>query len=326
MKILLTGGSGFVGAALAQSIAASHASLIAPSRARSDSDNKEQHIGRALTIGEINAATNWARCLKGVEIIVHCAAISEVGKNPDVQQLHSLRSVNVDGTVNLARQAASSGVRRFIFLSSIKVNGDSTRLGAPFMYDDSPLPADAYGLSKLEAERGLQNIARDTGMEFVVIRAPLVYGPGVKGNFAMLMKLVEYGVPLPLSNIRNQRSFIGVDNLVDLVMACISNQKATNQIFLASDDHDLSTPELLRRLAKAAGKPSRLFRLPPKVLICTSRILGKTGIADRLCGSLQVDISKTKHLLGWQPPITVDKGLSRCFPQVGKLTESGKAF
>lgn len=313
MKILLTGSSGFVGAALAKSIAASHFALVAPTRTGSSSNNNRQVASPARNIGEINAATDWGTFLTGVETIVHCAAVSEMVKNPDERQLHDLRSVNIDGTLNLARQAASSGVRRFVFLSSIKVNGESTALGTPFMHDDSPLPVDAYGLSKFEAERGLRNIAAESGMEFVIIRPPLIYGPGVKGNFAALVNLIEYGVPLPLSNIRNQRSFIGIDNLVDLVIACISHPKAANQIILASDDQDLSTTELLRCIAQAMGKSARLFPCPKKILATAAKYTGKNGLAERLLGSLQIDVVHTKHLLGWAPPVDVKDGLKRCF-------------
>ena len=316
MKMLLTGSSGFVGAALAKSIEASNFGLVAPTRSGFGSNNNSQIARLAETIGEINAATEWGGFLEGVETIVHCAAVSEVAKNPDAQQLHALRSVNTDGTLNLARQAALSGVRRFVFLSSIKVNGDSTRLGKPFMCDDSPKPVDAYGRSKLDAERGLQEVAREAGMEFVIIRLPLVYGAGVKGNFRMLMQLVEYGVPLPLSNIRNKRSLIGIDNLVDLISICISHPKAANQIFLASDDQDLSTTELLRGLAKAMGKSTRLFPFPEQFLVAAAQCVGKSTFAEKLLGSLQVDISKTKLLLSWAPRVSLQDGLNRCFTKL----------
>lgn len=314
MKILLTGSSGFVGAAIAKSIAASSFELVAPTRRGAGADNNSQIAGLVGTIGEINGATDWGRFLEGVKTIVHCAAVAEVGEKPDDKQLHTLQSVNIDGTLNLARQAAASGVRRLVFLSSIKVNGSSTALGVPFMCDDSPLPLDAYGLSKLDAERGLQNIAREADMEFVIIRPPLVYGPGVKGNFRMLMKLVEYGVPLPLYNIRNKRSFIGIDNLVDLIIACITHPKAANRTFLASDDDDLSTSELLNGIAQAMGKPSRLFPCPKQVLATAAKCVGKSILADKILGSLQVDISETKRLLSWVPPVSVQDGLNRCFP------------
>ena len=315
MKILLTGSSGFVGAALAKSIAASSFGLVAPTRSGSGLNNNSQIAGLVGTIGEINATTDWSRFLEGVKTIVHCAAVSEVGENPDEKHLHVLKSVNIDGTLNLARQAAASGVRRLVFLSSIKVNGDSTALGAPFMFNDSPLPVDAYGLSKLDAERGLQNIAREAGMEFVIIRPPLVYGPGVKGNFRMLMQLVQYGIPLPLSNIKNKRSFIGIDNLVDLIIACTTHPKAANRTFLASDDDDLSTSELLYGIGQAMGKPSRLFPCPKQVFTVAAKCFRKSTLADKLLGSLQVDISETKRLLSWVPPLSVQDSLKRCFPK-----------
>jgi len=315
MKILLTGRSGFVGAALAKSIAASSFGLVAPTRSGSGANNNSQIAGLVGTIGEINGATDWGRFLEGVKTIVHCAAVSEVGVNPEDKHLHALQSVNIDGTLNLARQAAASGVRRLVFLSSIKVNGGSTGLGAPFVCDDRPIPVDAYGLSKLDAERGLQNIAREAGMEFVIIRPPLVYGPGVKGNFRMLMKLVEYGVPLPLHNIKNKRSFIGIDNLVDLIIACATHPKAANRTFLASDDDDLSTSELLNGIAQAMGKSSRLFPCPEQVLAAAAKCVGKSTLADKLLASLQVDISETKRLLSWVPPVPVQDGLNRCFPK-----------
>jgi nucleoside-diphosphate-sugar epimerase len=203
----------------------------------------------------------------------------------------------------------------YFFLSSIKVNGESTRIGNPFMCDDSPLPVDAYGLSKLNAERGLQTIAREAGMEFVIIRPPLVYGPGVKGNFRMLMKLVEYGVPLPLSNIKNKRSFIGVNNLVDLIGACNTHPRAPNRTCLTSDDHVLSTTELLLGFAQAMGKPSRLFPCPKQVLAAAAKCVGKSTLADKLLGSLQIDTSETKRVLSWVPPVSVQDGLNRCFPK-----------
>ncbi|MDA9985694.1 NAD-dependent epimerase/dehydratase family protein [Alphaproteobacteria bacterium] len=315
VTILLTGSSGFVGAAVAKSIAASSFGLVAPTRTGSGYDNISQIAAPVETIGEINGTTDWGRFLQGVKTIVHCAAVSEVGRNPTEKQLYVLQSVNIDGTLNLARQAALSGVGRFVFLSSIKVNGDSTKEGAPFMCDDSPLPVDAYGRSKLDAERGLQNIAQEAGMEFVIIRPPLVYGPGVIGNFRMLMKLVEYGVPLPLSNIRNKRSFIGIDNLVDLIIACTTHPNAANRTFLASDDDDLSTSELLYGIAQAMGKPSRLFSCPKQVLVAAAKCVGKSNLADKLLGSLQVDISETKNLLSWVPPVSAQDGLYRCFPK-----------
>lgn len=310
VRILITGASGFVGGAILNTAKAHRLDVRATYR------NSTAIIGGNVVNGlDVNADSDWAAALRGIDVVIHCAAISEVGKSPNLQQLQALRSVNVDGALNLARQAGSAGVKRFVFLSSIKVNGDLTSPHKSFTPDDIPFPTDAYGFSKLDAEKGLREVSREFGMEFVIIRPPMVYGPNVKGNFRLLMKLVEYGFPLPLSNIRNQRSFIGIDNLVDLVITCIRHPKAANQIFLASDDHDLSTTELLCGIAQAIEKPLRLFSCPPRVLATAAKCVGKTSLEKRILGSLQVDVSRTKHLLGWWPPVDVKEGLSRCFPK-----------
>jgi len=227
--------------------------------------------------------------------------------------LAEYRRVNVDGTLNLARQAATAGVKRFIFISSIKVNGEQTPLGQPFTAEDTPAPEDAYGISKWEAEQGLLQLATETGMGVVIIRPPLVYGPGVKGNFANMIKLVAKGLPLPLGAIHNLRSLVSVDNLVDLIITCIDHPAATNQVFLAGDGQDLSTTELLRGVARAMGESSRLIPVPSSLLMLGATLSGKKAMAQRLLGSLQVDISKARHLLGWEPLISVEEGLRRCF-------------
>ena len=226
------------------------------------------------------------------------------------------RNVNVDGTCALARQAAEAGVRRFIFISSIKVNGESTSLGLPYRAEDTPAPLDFYGISKFEAEQCLSKVAAETGMEVVIIRPPLVYGPRVKGNFAGMIKLVEKRIPLPLGAIHNKRSIVGIDNLVDLIIRCIDHPAAANQVFLAGDGEDLSTTELLRAVGKAMGKPARLIPVPAGLLQFGATLLGKKAMAQRLLGSLQVDISKTCELLDWKPPYTVEEGLRRCFEPV----------
>lgn len=227
--------------------------------------------------------------------------------------LSEYRRVNVEGTLNLARQAAAAGIRRFIYISSIKVNGESTPLGKPFVSSTAPAPEDPYGLSKLEAERGLIELVARTGMEVVVIRPPLIYGPGVKGNFASMIKLVEKGLPLPLGAIHNKRSLVGIDNLVDLIIRCIDHPAAANQVFLAGDGEDISTTELLRGVGRAMGKPARLIPVPAGLLQFGATLLGRKAMAQRLLGSLQVDISKTRDLLDWKPPYTVEEGLRRCF-------------
>jgi len=313
MAVLITGSSGFIGSSIARALSELSLDLVLPLRNTTSFFEHQMFENQAEIIGEINAFTDWKYLVGGVTTIVHCAAISEVGEYSTKERLQALKTVNVDGTLNLARQAASAGVRRFIFLSSIKVNGNSTKEGAPFTHDGNLMPTDAYGISKLEAEKGLQNIAQNSDMELVIIRPPMVYGPGVKGNFAMLIKLIQYGIPLPLSNIRNQRSFIGIDNLVDLVITCMSHPMAADKIFLASDDHDLSTTEFLGFITKAMGKPSRLFPFPPRILASTAKWVGKTNLAEKLLESSQIEISETKRLLGWAPPVSVEDGLKRCF-------------
>lgn len=227
------------------------------------------------------------------------------------EPLAEFREVNVAGTLNLARQAVSSGVKRFIFISSIKVNGEGTSLGEPYTADTSPAPTDPYGISKLEAEQALLALAAETGMEVVIIRPVLVYGPGVKANFLNMMRWLSKGVPLPLGAIHNKRSLVALDNLVDLIVTCIEHPSAVNQVFLVSDGEDLSTSELLRRMGRALGKPARLIPIPAGVLEMGARMVGKKTIAQRLCGSLQVDISKTRELLNWSPPMSVDCALAR---------------
>jgi UDP-glucose 4-epimerase len=232
--------------------------------------------------------------------------------------LAAYRLVNVEGTLNLARKAAATGVRRFVFVSSIKVNGEATQLGHPFNADEAPAPLDPYGVSKFEAERVLRALEAETGMEVVIVRPPLVYGPGVKANFASMVRWVERGVPLPLGAIHNARSMVALDNLVDLLMLCIKHPAAAGQTFLVSDGEDVSTTELLRRTAQAMGKKPLLVPVPAAVLELGAALLGKRAVAQRLCGSLQVDIEKTRNLLNWTPPLTLDQGLRKAVEGMGR--------
>jgi nucleoside-diphosphate-sugar epimerase len=225
--------------------------------------------------------------------------------------LAAFRAVNVEGTLNLARQAAAGGVKRFVFVSSVKVNGEETELDQPFNEDDEPCPIDPYGISKMEAEQGLRQLSADTGMEVVIIRPPLVYGPGVKANFAALIRAVQRGWPLPLGALYNQRSLVALDNLVDFIVTCITHPQAANQTFLVSDGQDRSTTELLRSMAQAARVPARLLPVPVWALQAGASLLGKGDSVQRLCGNLQVDISKARNLLGWVPPVSVEEGLRR---------------
>jgi nucleoside-diphosphate-sugar epimerase len=223
----------------------------------------------------------------------------------------AFRAVNVEGTLNLARQAAAAGVKRFVFISSVKVNGESMQSGRAFTEADAPNPQDAYGQSKHEAEQGLRQLSADTGMEVVIIRPPLVYGPGVKANFAALMRAVQCGWPLPLGAVHNQRSLVGLDNLVDFIITCITHPHAANQTFFVSDGQDLSTIELVRGMAQAAGLTARLLPVPVWALRAGASLLGKGDAVQRLCGNLQVDISKARSLLAWVPPVSVAEGLRR---------------
>ena len=264
-----------------------------------------------ISIDAINAHTDWARLLLGSNCVIHTAARAHVMEEEVADSSAVYRDVNVEGVHNLARQAASAGVQRFIFISSIGVNGNMNT--NPFTAYDSPMPAEPYAESKLEAEIGLRRIARETDMELVVIRPPLVYGPNAPGNFGRLVRFVARGLPLPFGGINNRRSLIALDNLVDLIITCIDHPAAANQIFLAADGQDLSTTELLQGVARAMGKPSRLIPVPESLLMLVASVVGKRGLAQRLLGSLQVDISKTRDLLGWEPPISVEEGLRRCF-------------
>jgi nucleoside-diphosphate-sugar epimerase len=265
----------------------------------------------SVVVGGIDGNTDWQHVLTGGEVVVHLAARVHVMADKSSDPVHEYRNTNVEGTLNLAQQAATAGVRRFVFVSSIKVNGEATKTGHSFSADDSPAPLDPYGVSKMEAELGLREIAAKTGMEVVIIRPPLVYGPGVKANFQTMVRWLSRGVPLPLGAINNKRSLVALDNLVDLIVTCISHPAAANQTFLVSDGEDLSTTQLLRRMGQAMGKSVRLIPVPPALLKAGAALVGKPELAQRLCGSLQVDISKTRQLLGWNPPITVDEGLRR---------------
>lgn len=308
MNVLLTGATGFLGSGVAGQLRLStqHSVMCALRRPVDQCD-------RNVVVGELDSDTDWSKALKDQQIVIHAAARAHIMKDELPDPLAEYRRVNVDGTLNLARQASEAGVRRLLFISSIKVNGEQTSLDQPFTADDTPAPEDAYGISKMEAEQGLQALAAETGMEVVIIRPPLVYGQGVKGNFASIIKLVEKGLPLPLGAIQNKRSLVALDNLVDLIITCIDNPAATNHVFLAGDGEDLSTTELFKGVAKAMGKPSRLLPVPTELLMCGATVLGKRGLAQRLLGSLQVDISQTRNVLGWRPPLSVEEGLRRCF-------------
>jgi nucleoside-diphosphate-sugar epimerase len=306
-RLLITGATGFVGKTVCAQVA--HHGLFVKGALRIHrglSDYVEPFV-----VGEIDVATDWRSALRDVNVIVHLAARVHVMHDTATDPLTAFRAVNVEGTLNLARQAAAAGVKRFVFISSVKVNGESTQPGRAFTEADVPNPQDAYGQSKHEAELGLCQLRTDTGMEVVIIRPPLVCGPGVKANFASLMRAVHRGWPLPLGAVHNQRSLITLDNLLDFIVTCITHPQAANQTFLVSDGQDLSTTELVRGMAQAAGVPACLLPVPVWALQAGASLLGKGDAVQRLCGNLQVDISKARSLLGWVPPGTVEEGLRR---------------
>jgi nucleoside-diphosphate-sugar epimerase len=311
--ILVTGATGFVGQALSAELSRRQLAHRPASR-----DPRPGFVA----IGTIDGATDWSEALAGVDVVMHLAARVHVMKENAVDPLAEFRAVNVDATVNLARQAARAGVGRFVFLSSIKVNGEATAAGRPFRASDAPHPEDAYGRSKLEAEEALLAISAETGMEIVIIRPPLVYGPGVKANFASLMKWSARPFPWPFGAVRNRRSLVFVGNLVDFMLLCARHPSAGNRVFLVSDGEDLSIGQLIARLAAAAGRKAWMLPVPPALLEGLAALLGRRAAAQRLLGSLQVDIGETKAVTGWSPPHSVEEGLAATLAGVGASVRS----
>lgn len=302
-QLLITGATGFIGSSLCKQ-AINEGWAVRPVIRHSG-------ILDGVVVGEISLNTDWSVALKNVDVVIHLAArvhiMNDVSNNP----LEEFRRINTEATLNFAKQAAECGVKRFVYLSTIKVNGESTQLDKPFTENDKFVPVDPYALSKYEAELGLLELSKKTKMEVVIIRPPLVYGPGVKANFLSMMKWLYKGVPLPFGDIHNKRSFVAIDNLVDLILTCIKHPAAANQVFLVSDGEDLSMTELLNRVSSALDKKARLLPVNQKLLEFCLKLAGKQGIAQRLYGSLQIDISKTKKLLNWTPPISIDDGLRK---------------
>lgn len=304
--VLLTGASGFIGRALCVEAVARGTALRATSRSQSGLPKGIDNV----VIGSIDDSTDWGAALNGCNAIIHLAARVHVMEDASADPLAEYRRVNVFGTLNLAQQAAKRGVRRFVFVSSIGVNGALT-FKKPFTTEDQAQPHSPYAQSKYEAELGLQALAAETSMEVVIIRPPLVYGPGAPGNFGSLMRWLRRGIPLPLGAIYNQRSLVALDNLVDLIVTCLAHPAAANQTFLVSDGEDVSTTELLRRMGQAMNRPARLIPVPAGLLAWAAALVGKRDMAQRLCGSLQVDIQKTCQLLNWKPPLSLDQGLKK---------------
>lgn len=318
MNILVTGANGFIGQAIC-------------SRLRNESHDVTAVVRRSCDISDVHVITDdrsWIDALSTRDTVIHAAARAHVTHERVADSLTAYREVNVEATRNLAKQAADAGVKRFIFLSSIKVNGERTftaptspdsgplptdegNLKEFFSVNDNAIPEDAYSISKWEAEQALHEVSANTGLNIIIIRPPLVYGPGVKGNFLSMLDWLSRGIPLPLGAIHNQRSLVGIDNLIDLIVTCIDHPAAANRTFLVSDDEDLSTTELLDRMSKALGKPARLFPVLASLIQLSLTLLGKQDVAQRLLGNLQIDISYTKEILGWAPPVSVDEGLCK---------------
>lgn len=306
-QVLITGANGFVGNRLCRVLP--ERGYIIRAAVRQLDTSKKCNILDRIAIGDISQGTNWKKALQNMDCIVHLAARVHVMKDSTIDPLAEYRKINVEATLNLARQAAEVGVDRFIFISTIKVNGEQTLPGKPFTEKDRPAPVDPYSVSKYEAETELLKLAAETGMEVVIIRPVLVYGPGVKGNFVTLMNYLYKGFPLPLGAIHNKRSLVALDNMIDLIRTCIDHPAAANQLFFVSDGQDMSTTELFKQVSVALNVPTKLIPVPEKLLSLALRVLGKQALAIRLLGSLQVDITKARIVLGWDPPVKVDKSL-----------------
>ena len=307
MNILITGATGFVGTALCRKLLTEPYALWAAVWDGEPFPSLPKGI-ETVTIGSIGPDTDWGKAFDGIDTVIHLAARVHVMDEAAGDPLAEYRRVNVAGTEKLARSAAAAGVRRLVFMSSVKVNGEEA--SAPYTETDVPAPQDPYGVSKLEAEMVLRKISAETGLEIVIIRPPLVYGPGVRANFHKLMRTVARGVPLPLACVKNSRSLVYLGNLLDAIKICAEHPAAAGKVFFVSDGDDVSTPELVRRLAAALGRPARLVCVPAGLMRLAGRVTGKTAALDRLLGSLTVDTGRIRTELGWKPPFTMAEGLT----------------
>ena len=305
-SFLVTGASGFVGGALCGRLAACGFRVRAVLRDGGDSSIRSCEIVR---VPAISIDIDWANALSGITTVIHLAARVHVMHEKAADPLAEFRKVNVAGTEHLARSAAANGVKRLVYVSSIKVNGEITNDEDKFTESMGPSPQDPYGISKFEAELALHRVADETGLEVVIVRPPLVYGAGVKGNFVQMFKVLAEGIPLPLASVRNRRSLIYVGNLVDALIVCATHPAAAGQTYLVSDGVDISTPDLLRQIGEEIGRPARLIPFPPALLRLVGRMTGKAGQVDRLLGSLRVDSGKIRRELNWTPPYTLQQGL-----------------
>ena len=304
MKILLTGATGFVGKAI-QNKLDDHILLLTSRAVMFDEHSRSFEK-------TMSGTENFLDCLDGVDVVIHTAArvhqMNDLADDPSAEFMET----NCFGTLNLASQAVKAGVKRFIFLSSIKVNGEQSNAGKPFRFDDPRKVEDSYGKSKAEAELGLLKIAAETDLEVTIIRPPLVYGPGVRANFAALLKFASKNLPCPLGSVDNKRSFVALDNLVSLIVTCVDHPKAANQVFLISDDNDVSTSKLFSIMVEAFGKKARLINVSPHFLRLIAKLIGKEEAIDRLCGDLSVDIRHTKNTLDWTPVVSLVDGVKKC--------------
>jgi nucleoside-diphosphate-sugar epimerase len=304
MNLLITGGTGFVGQHLVLGLIRRKLTYQLAVRSQVESTSNHKYI----RVGDFSTHTLWNQALVGVTDVVHLAAQAHITQETSRNTYAAFHEVNTVGTLHLARQAAFSGVRRFIFLSTVKVNGE----GSPRAYleNDTPSPEDAYAVSKWEAEQGLWKISADTGMQIVILRIPLVYGPGVGANFLQLLQTVNKGWPLPLGGIANRRSFLYIGNLVDAILVALEHHDAANKLYLLSDGQDVSITELVERIAQALNKPPRLFSLPQGMLRLLASALGKTSSIDKLLVSLYLDSSKFRQELGWEQTYSLEDGLN----------------
>lgn len=304
MRVAITGATGFVGSALVDDLVR-EAAWSVTAITRGSWSHRSGRV-RSLAVGDLAEARLPEGCFADTDAVVHAAALTTVAPTVGVARV---LAVNVEAAVALARQAASAGVRRFVFLSSIKVNGEETALGRPFTAQDHPAPEDLYGRSKWEAERALAALAAQTGLELVILRPSLIYGPGVGGNFAHLVGWVARGIPLPFASVRNKRTLLALPNLLDLIKTALTHPGAAHQTLLAGDGEDFSTPQLLKGIGDALGRPARLFPVPPSLMAAGAALVGKGDTARKLLASLQLDISQTRARLGWSPPVAAGQAL-----------------